>query len=67
MQKFTKTELHWIIAELENTAEDVMQMVKITENYTDRVFLELKAENLWSIAEKFRLALDNEDKRIAIV
>ncbi len=67
MQKLTKTDLHWVISELENTAEEVMQMVKRTESRTDRVFYEHRAEVLYSIAGKLRLALDNEDKRIAIV
>ena len=67
MQKLAKTELHWIICELENNAEEVMQMAKRTESHTDRVFFGFKAETLYSIAHKLRLAIDNEDKRIAIV
>lgn len=67
MQKLTKAEVHWVISELENTAEEVMQTAKKIDYHTDRVFYELRAENLYSIAQKLRLAIDNEDKRIAIV
>jgi len=66
MQKLTTTELHWAIRELENTAEEFMQMTIKTENNNERALLKLRAENLYSVAEKLRIAIDNEDKRIAL-
>ncbi len=66
MQKFTTTELRWVIRELENTAEECMQMATKVEGNI-RAFFKLRAEKSSSLAKKFRLAIDNEDKRIAIV
>lgn len=67
MQKLTIIELHWVIRELENTAEEFMQMTIKTENNNERALLKLRAENLYSVAKKLRIAIDNEDKRIAIL
>jgi hypothetical protein len=67
MQKLTTTELHWAIRELENAAEEFMQMTIKTENNNERALLKLRAENLYSVAEKMRIAIDNEDKHIAIL
>lgn len=67
MQKLFRTELCWIICELENNAEEFKQMSIKTENGIEREFFNLRSENLYSVAEKLRIAIDNEDKRIAII
>ena len=66
MQKLTVSELHWAIRELENNAEDFLQMISKTDNSNEKALLQLRADNLYSVAEKLRIAIDNEDKRIAI-
>lgn len=67
MQKLTTTELHWAIRELENTAGEFMQLTAKAENNNEKALLKLRAENLYSVAEKLRIAIENEDKRIAII
>jgi len=66
MQKLTKTEIRWIINELENNADDSMKMVSKTDDAFCQEYFRRRAENLYSIAHELRLALVNEDERIAI-
>lgn len=67
MQKLTTTELRLIVREMENAAENFVEMSAKTDNSDAQAFLKLNAENLYSVAKKIRIAIDNEDKRIAIL
>lgn len=62
-----ETELHWIIYELENAAEKIMQIAIKIEDNDESVFLRRKADLYSKLAKKLRVAINNEDKRIAIL
>ena len=66
MQKLTNTEVRWTICELENAAREFAQLAYKFDSST-KSLLKFKAENLYSIAEKLRIAINNEDKRIEIL
>ena len=67
MVKLTTTELRWAICELENAAREFVQLAYKFGDSSTKSFLKFRAENLYSIAERLRIAINNEDKRIAIL
>lgn len=67
MQKLTITELIWIISELENSAEESMQIAVEIKDNDGRKFLKRKADSYFNLAKKLRVAVHNDDKRIAIL
>ncbi|HEY8390547.1 MAG TPA: hypothetical protein VIL26_06335 [Clostridia bacterium] len=67
MQKLTVTELIWIISELENSAEESMQIAVKIKDDEGRKFLERKADLYFNLVKKIRFAVHNNDKRIAIL
>ena len=68
MIKLTTTEIAWIIGELDrNAAINTNAATNPEASTIEKGLLNLKAENLTSISNKLQKALDNGDKRIAII
>ena len=68
MIKLTTTEITWIIGELDRNAAINTNAVASPEASTiEKRLLNLKAENLTSMSNKLQKALDNGDRRIAII
>lgn len=67
MQKFTRTEISWIIKELDNVAGHSINAAGFKETTpAESALLTLKADNLYSITEKLQHLLNQGDKRIEV-
>ena len=67
MQKFTVTEISWIIGELSKTAENLKnQAVKEENSGIAAGFMNLRSEQLVSVADKLQKAISNGNKQIKI-
>ena len=68
MIKLTTTEITWIIGELvKNAAINTNAAASPKASAFEKELLNLKAENLTSTSGKLQKALDNGDRRIAII
>ena len=67
MQKFTVTESSWIIGELSKTAENLKNQAGKEENSGIAAgFMNLRSEQLVSVADKLQKAISNGNKQIKI-
>lgn len=67
MQKFTKTEIEWIIDELDRAVVDLKQQAIKEENAGFVAgFMNLRSEQLSNITDKLRKAIVEGSKRIEI-
>ena len=67
MQKFTVTEISWIIGELKKTAENLKNQAGKEENAGIAAgFMNLRSEQLISVADKLQKAISNGNKQIKI-
>ena len=68
MIKLTTTEIAWIIGELDRNATINTNAAASPEaSAFEKELLNFKAENLTSTSDKLQKALDNGDRRIAII
>lgn len=68
MIKLTTTEIAWIIGEHDKNATINTNAAASPEaSAFEKELLNLKAENLTSTSDKLQKALDNGDRRIAII
>ena len=67
MQKFTVTEISWIIGELSKTAENLKNQAGKEENSGIAAgFMNLRSEQLVSVADKLQKAISDGNKQIKI-
>lgn len=67
MEKFTRTEITWIIQELERSAGHAVNEADFKETSPlESRLLKLRAENLYSMAEKLHNTLNQGSKRIEV-
>lgn len=68
MQKFTVTEISWIIGELSKTAENLKNQAGKEENSGIAAgFMNLRSEQLVSVADKLLKAISDGNKQIKIM
>ena len=68
MQKFTVTEISWIIGELNKTAENLKSQAEKEENAGIAAgFMNLRSEQLVSVADKLQNAISGGNKQIKIM
>lgn len=68
MQKFTVTEISWIIGELSKTAENLKNQAGKEENSGIAAgFMNLRSEQLVSVADKLQKAISDGNKQIKIM
>lgn len=68
MQKFTVTEISWIIGELKKTAENLKSQAEKEENAGIAAgFMNLRSEQLVSVADKLQNAISDGNKQIKIM
>lgn len=68
MQKFTVTEISWIIGELSKTAENLKNQAGKEENSGIAAgFMNLISEQLVSVADKLQKAISDGNKQIKIM
>lgn len=66
MQSFTKTEITWMIGELDKCAIAYLARADKPCSYTEKGLLNLRSENCVSLSQKLTNALKSNDKRIEI-
>ena len=67
MQRFTRTELAWIIKELDSAAETAVCAGGFNENtQLESALLTRKTEMLSALSKKLNLVVKNGDKRIEV-
>ena len=68
MQKFTVTEISWIIGELNKTAENLKSQAEKEENAGIAAgCMNLRSEQLVSVADKLQNAISDGNKQIKIM
>ena len=68
MKKFTVTEISWIIGELNKTAENLKSKAEKEENAGIAAgFMNLRSEQLVSVADKLQNAISDGNKQIKIM
>ena len=68
MQKFTVTEISWITGELNKTAENLKSQAEKEENAGIAAgFMNLRSEQLVSVADKLQNAISDGNKQIKIM
>lgn len=68
MQKFTVTEISWIIGELSKMAENLKNQAGKEENSGIAAgFMNLRSEQLVSVADKLQKAISDGNKQIKIM
>ena len=68
MQKFTVTEISWIIGELNKTAENLKSQAEKEENAGIAAgFMNLRSEQRVSVADKLQNAISDGNKQIKIM
>lgn len=65
MEKFTRTELSWILLAVDNYIEDMQKETKRSEKFAANI-LSLRCEQMRIINKKVRNAIVTEAKRIEI-
>lgn len=67
MQKFTKTEIEWIIGELDRAAANLKQQATKKESAGLAAgFMNLRSEQFASVADKLQKAIAEGNKRIEV-
>lgn len=67
MQKITRTEIRWIISELEETIREMEDLIANTDNEDLKYVCTTRKEGYGTLADKLAKTLAKEDKRVEIV
>lgn len=66
MERFTKTEITWLIGELDKLATEYRLAADKSEHEMERGMAHLRSEQLSGISDRLDRAVKNGDKRIEI-